>query len=140
MTTYKIPLPLKLAALWTSMMFCFVYGDYLGLYVPGVLDGIRSANTPLGETTPALLLAFALSMAIPALMIAASVFLRPGPNRWLNLIVGSLYLLIILSTLFTTGLWSLFYLFLGILEGIIALTVIYKAWKWPRINVDSLMR
>ena len=30
----------RLAALWASMMFCYVYGDILSLYKPGVIQDI----------------------------------------------------------------------------------------------------
>ena len=30
----QIPVKIKLAALWTAVMFCYVYGDYFELYVP----------------------------------------------------------------------------------------------------------
>ena len=34
---YRAPTKVKLAALWASTMFCYVYGDYFGLYLPGKL-------------------------------------------------------------------------------------------------------
>ena len=40
-----IPVRAKLSALWAALMFCYVYGDYFGLYVPGKLSGmIRRSN------------------------------------------------------------------------------------------------
>lgn len=36
----KVPVRLKLWALWTALMFCYVYGDYSGLYPPGQLKGM----------------------------------------------------------------------------------------------------
>ena len=35
------PVGTKLAASWTSFMFLYIYVDYLTLYKPGVIDGIR---------------------------------------------------------------------------------------------------
>lgn len=34
---YRAPAKVKLAALWASTMFCYIYGDYFGLYVTGTL-------------------------------------------------------------------------------------------------------
>ena len=35
-----VPVRLKLAALWTSAMFCYLYADYFGLFIPGTLEGM----------------------------------------------------------------------------------------------------
>jgi hypothetical protein len=34
----KIHVKLKLSALWASVMFCYIYGDYFELYKPGKLQ------------------------------------------------------------------------------------------------------
>ena len=40
----------KLAALWASVMFCYIYADYFGLYVPGKLQGMLEGKMgPLGK-------------------------------------------------------------------------------------------
>jgi hypothetical protein len=31
----RVPLRIRLAGLWTSLMSCYIYGDYFGLYAPG---------------------------------------------------------------------------------------------------------
>jgi len=35
----KIHVKVKLSALWASVVLCYIYGDYFGLYVPGILHG-----------------------------------------------------------------------------------------------------
>ena len=34
---FQINVKLKISALWVAVMFCYVYGDYIEIYVPGVL-------------------------------------------------------------------------------------------------------
>ncbi|MFT5299050.1 MAG: hypothetical protein ACI9YH_005102, partial [Colwellia sp.] len=34
---FKINVKLKISALWVAVMFCYVYGDYIQIYVPGIL-------------------------------------------------------------------------------------------------------
>jgi hypothetical protein len=34
----KLPVKLKLSALWTSVMFCYIYADYFELFKPGKLQ------------------------------------------------------------------------------------------------------
>ena len=108
---------IKLAALWASVMFCYIYTDYFGLYMPGKLQGILNGKMgPLGQTTQAVLVITSVVMAIPSVMIFLSVALKPTLNRTLNMIVGALYTLIILVTMWS---WA-FYVFFGVIE--VALT------------------
>ena len=36
----KVHVRLKLCALWASVMFCYVYGDFVGLFQPGKLQAM----------------------------------------------------------------------------------------------------
>ena len=36
----KIHVKMKISALWVSVMFCYIYGDYFGLYRPGTVQGM----------------------------------------------------------------------------------------------------
>src|SRR6185436_18831579 len=61
---------IKLAVLWTSVMFCYIYADYFGLFAPGVLWKMNQGQIPpLGRATDTVLIGVSLMMAIPALMI-----------------------------------------------------------------------
>ena len=40
----QIPVQIKLAAAWTSLMFLYIYVDYLVLHKPGHLDGILAGK------------------------------------------------------------------------------------------------
>jgi hypothetical protein len=41
----------KLAGLWSALMFCYIYGDYFGLYVPGKLKGMLAGEGPIGPVS-----------------------------------------------------------------------------------------
>src|SRR5262245_52158245 len=60
---------LKLSALWASVMFCYVYGDFFGLFRPGKLAAMLAGQTPIGPTTQGMLLGFAVLMAVPSAMV-----------------------------------------------------------------------
>ncbi|HEX7679119.1 MAG TPA: hypothetical protein VF713_13395, partial [Thermoanaerobaculia bacterium] len=48
----RIDVKIKLSALWASVMFCYIYADYFGLYVPGALQKMLNGRMgPLGPTT-----------------------------------------------------------------------------------------
>ena len=126
-----VPVKLKLAALWTSVMFLYIYADYFGLYIPGALQKMIAGRMgPLGPTTQGVLLGASTMMAIPSVMIFLSVALKPAINRWLNIIFGALFTLIILITM-----WSwYFYIFYGVIEIALTVAVVYYAWTWPKTD------
>ncbi len=51
--------------------------------------------------------------------------------RWGNIILGLAYFAIIVLTLAPAG-TALFYRFIGIVENLVTLGVIWTAWRWPR--------
>jgi len=68
-------------------------------------------------------------MAIPSVMVFLSLALKPNPNRWVNIILGLIYTVIMLITM--PGAWS-FYMFLGVVEVVLTGLIVWYAWNWPR--------
>ena len=67
----KVHVKVKISALWASLMFCYIYGDYFGLYKPGTLqDMLTGKMGPLGPTTQGILLGTSAMMAIPSVMVS----------------------------------------------------------------------
>ena len=125
----KVHVKIKMSALWASVMFLYIYADYFGLYVPGQLQGMLAGKmVPLGPTTQGLLLGTSLMMAIPSVMVFLSLALKPNLSRWLNIILGVIYTLIILLAMWT---WA-FYIFYGILEVMLTGLIAWYAWTWPK--------
>jgi hypothetical protein len=125
----QVPVKLKLAALWTSVMFLYLYADYFGLFIPGHLQKMLDGQMPpLGPTTQGALLFASSMVAIPGVMVFLSVALKPAFNRWLNVGMGVLYTLIICITMWS---WDFFIVY-GVLEIALTGLVVWYAWKWPR--------
>lgn len=126
----KIPVKIKLSALWTSLMLCYVYGDYFGLYRPGKLENMIDGKMgPLGAVTQNVLVGTSIMMAIPALMVFLSLAMKPAINRWVNAFLGLAYAAIMVLTL--PGAWR-FYQLLGVIEILLSLAITGLALKWPR--------
>ena len=126
----KIHVKMKISALWASVMFCYIYGDYFGLFKPGALQGMLEGKMePLGPTTQRVLVGASVMMAIPSLMVFLSLALRPNPNRWANIILGATYTVIMLVTM--PGAWA-FYIFLGVVEVVLTSLIVWYAWNWPK--------
>jgi hypothetical protein len=125
------PVQLKLSALWASVMLCYIYGDYFGLFVPGTLQAMFDGQMgSLGPTTQGVLLGTSALITFPALMVALSLLLPPAVNRWLNIVLGLAYTAIVVF--FMAGGWW-FYDALAIVEIILQLLVVWHAWKWPKV-------
>lgn len=128
---FKINIKIKLALLWTSLMFCYIYGDYFLLYAPNKIESLINGENNLN--TPIKLFLATLLLVIPALMICLSIFLKPKVNRILNMVFGVIYTLIMLLIAFTSlSYWLTFYVFLAIVESIITSIIFWNAFKWPK--------
>lgn len=125
----KVHVKLKLSALWAALMFCYVYGDYFGLYVPGKLKGMLEGNGPIGPVSQGTLIATSILLAVPGVMVFLSLALPPGLNRWLNIVLGAFYTVIVLMTM--PGAWD-FYILMGFIEIMLTALIVYYAWSWPK--------
>ena len=52
----KVHVKFKLSALWSSVMFCYIYGDYFQLYQPGQLQAIIAGKMAFFVITQGVLL------------------------------------------------------------------------------------
>lgn len=126
----EVNIKLKLALLWTSVMFCYIYGDYFGLFEPGNLETMLAGKmAPLGDVTQGILLGTSILMAIPALMVFFSVALKASLNRWLNIVFGAAYSIVMVITM--PGAWN-YYILLGVIEISLTALIVWYAWRWPR--------
>jgi hypothetical protein len=126
----KVNVKTKLSALWASVMFCYVYGDYFGLYGNGKLAEMMEGKIgPLGEATQGVLVGVSAMMAIPSAMVFLSLAMPPVLNRWLNLLLGLAYTAIMLMTMRGA---PTFYVFMGVIEVLLTVLIVWHAWTWPR--------
>jgi len=128
---FKINVKLQLLALWSSVMFLYIYGDYFELYVPEKVADLLNGQNILN--TPYKLLFASMVLALPSLMIFLSLQLKPKWNRILNISIGvflTLFTLLVGISSFTE--WKMFYVLLSFLESIITSIIVWKAWYWPK--------
>jgi hypothetical protein len=126
-----IRINMKLAALWASFMFLYIYVDYFHLLMAGSIEDILAGKVFVFEITQVFLLAGLASVTIPALMIFLSVALSAKVNRWTNIIVALVYIPFTLFNL--AGEAWMHMVFGAVVEVVLLLLVIRYAWKWARI-------
>ena len=128
---YKINIRIIISALWTAIMFCYIYGDYFELYVPQKVEGLLNGQNFLDSPMKLFITTFILT--IPALMIFLSLILNPKLTKWLNIGVGIFFTLFtLLVGISSITEWRTFYVFLSLLESILTAIVVFKAWSWPK--------
>ncbi len=132
----KIDIKLKLSALWASVMFCYIYADYFGLFAPGKLARMnRGEIAPLGNSTDGVMLFVSTMMAVPSVMIFLSVALPARANRPINMLVGLIYTIIIAITMWGAAAFVIYY---GAIEITLTGLVVYLAWRWPPTKAGKL--
>ncbi len=126
----KIDVKIKLAALWVAVMFSYVYNDIFDLYRPGEMEHIIAGNMGPFPTTQASLLTAMILMTIPTLMVFLPLALPAKTNRWTNIIVGILYIIVAIQNVIGES-W-VFYISGNIVQVLLLLLIVGYAWKWPK--------
>jgi hypothetical protein len=125
----KVNIKIKLSALWVSIMFIYLYVDVFGFYKPGVIEDAIAGKVWTFQITQVWLLGVIILMTIPSLMVFLSLALPVKANRWTNIIVGILFIVVTLGM--TIGESYVFYIFGSIVETVLLLLIVVYAWKWP---------
>ena len=132
---FKINVKIKLAALWVSLMFFYLYADILAFYQPGHIEDVILGEVVGIKINQVFLLGTAMLMAIPSVMVFLSLTLRAKANRLTNIILGIFHAGVLFSTMFvpveteTTWFYSIFYV---IVEAVFIAVIVWYAWKWPK--------
>ncbi|MDO1512261.1 DUF6326 family protein [Maribacter confluentis] len=133
MKDFEVNIKIKLAALWIAATFCYLYGDYFELYTPGKVENLISGDHVLNS--PMSLFIASLIMVIPPLMVVASIVLKPKPNKWLNVVFGTIFtIMMVLIAFGSLTPWYSFYVFLALTEALLTVLIVWNALKWPKEN------
>lgn len=132
----KINVKFRLSALWVSITCCYLYGDYFELYVPKKVEGLMTGVNMLDSPTKLFLASFLL--LIPALMIFLTLVLKPFINRLLNILLGIFYTLFVaLVGVNSISEWRTFYVLYAMVEIVLALLIVWYAWRWERVGAET---
>ena len=129
----KVHVKLKLAGLWASFMFMYLYVDVIGFYKPGNIEEILAGFMWEFEITQTLLVGALALVTIPGLMVFLSLALPARANRWTNIVVAALYVPI--SIMNVIGEAWIFYFWFGVIVEVALLALAMRyAWTWPATN------
>lgn len=119
----------KIAALWVSTMFVFVYVDLFSLYRPDIRADIEAGEIAGFSIGEGFLLGVTIYTAIPSLMVFLSLVLPVHLGRIAQIVLAGAYMITIAGS--AVGEWNYFIvgsaIELALLGG-----VIYYAATWPK--------
>lgn len=125
----------KLALLWVALMFFYLYNDLFSLFQPGHVAELLEGQLEGVHFTQTIMFGAAVLMAFPSFMVLLSLTLKATANRWANIVVGILQLLVLVSTQFVgEGETWFYWRFYELLEALFIAVIIWTAWKWPTIE------
>jgi len=127
----KVNVKIILAVLWIAVMFIYVYADIKTLFQPEIPKQIISGIVGGMTINQSFLFAAAVLMSIPPIMIILSLILKPSINRWVNIIVSFLHIILIIITRFVPGKIWYYYIYYQSIEAIFHTLIIWYAWRWP---------
>ena len=128
----RIPTQVKLAFLWATVMFMYIYVDIIGFYQPGLIQSIIVGKVWVYEINETWMLLTLMLMTVPTLMVFLSMALPAKANRYANIGLGSFHIMIALVT--ATSEIHLHYVFGSIVEIVLLFSIVWVAWKWPRAS------
>lgn len=126
---FNVSVRAKISALWTAMLFVFVYVDIFSLYRPDFRAELEAGEISGFTVNQAFLLGTTVYVVIPSLMVFGALVLRPAVNRIANIGLGILYTLTIAAG--AIGEWN-YYILGSAIEVALLAAVVYYAATWPK--------
>jgi hypothetical protein len=128
---YWINPRLKIAALWTAMLFVFVYVDLFSLYRGDVRADIAAGKIAGFTIGQGYLLGVTVYVLVPSLMVFLGLVLPVRVARMVNIVAAVLYAVTVAGS--AIGEWN--YFILGsLVEAVLLACVVYYAWTWPKVT------
>jgi hypothetical protein len=121
---------IKISALWTSMLFVFVYVDLFSLYRADVRADIEAGEISGFTVNQSFLLATTIYVVIPSLMVSCALILPPRASRIANIALGIVYALTIIAGAIGDG--NYYYILGSAIEVALLAAIVYYAWNWPK--------
>jgi hypothetical protein len=122
---------IKISVLWLIYAMALSAYTTVAILMPGVLADLVNEGTMAGmEITPEVLLLMAVLMLVPLLMAFAALVLKDPMNRWLNVGVGAVF--IVLELLELTDLAanpSAALALIWVWKTVVPLLIVWYAWK-----------
>jgi hypothetical protein len=127
---FHVNLRIKISALWTLMLFVFIYVDHYSLFRADIRADIEGGKIGGFTISQSFLLVVTAYIAIPALMVFLSLIMPPSVSRVANIVLGVFYAFTIIGG--AIGETNYYYILGSVMEVMALAAIVYYAWTWPR--------
>jgi len=129
----NLALKTKISVLWLFYVVALVAYMTLAGFEPGVLEQVMAGEIDGMKITPELMLLFAIIFLAPLVMAFLSQTLKDSINRWANIIVGTVFVVLQLVALIEVAAQPSAWMILMEISKLIApALIVWYAWKWPK--------
>jgi uncharacterized membrane protein HdeD (DUF308 family) len=126
-------LKIKISVLWLFYVAALVAYMTLAGFEPGALEQVMAGEIDGMEITPELMLLFAILFLAPLVMAVLSLTLKDKANRWTNIIVGAVFVIIQIAALAETLAQPSAWMTLMEISKLIApALILWYTYKWPK--------
>jgi len=126
-------LKIKISVLWLFYAVALIAYVTLEGFEPGALEQVMAGEIDGMKITPELMLLFAILFLAPLVMAVLSLTLKDKANRWTNIIVGTVFVIIQLAALSETVTQPSAWMILMEISKLIApALIVWYAYKWPK--------
>ena len=123
---------IKISVLWFFYTMAFLAVMMLGIMEPGVLSQFLATGEIGGFEIRQLLLFFAVMMLIPLVMAFLSLILKGSTNRWINVIMGIIYVgfqfFALVGTLASPSVYG-YAVLMETSKVVVPILIVWYAWK-----------
>jgi len=123
----------KLSTSWIFVLLNVIFRDIHELFRPGLLEEMMTGTVNGVQMTEGTLLVGGIMLEILIAMVILSRVLPYRVNRWANIIVGAIAILLVIGI----GPKDLDNMFFATIEVVALLLIIWYAWKWPNPELSS---
>jgi uncharacterized membrane protein HdeD (DUF308 family) len=126
-------LKIKISVLWLFYVAALVAYMTLAGFEPGALEQVMAGEIDGMKITPELMLLFAILFLAPLVMAVLSLTLKDKANRWTNIIIGTVFVIIQIAALAETVAQPSAWMILMEISKLIApALIVWYAYKWPK--------
>ncbi len=119
----------KLSLLWIFLFLNFIFCDVFTLFHGPTLNQLLTGTVDGVEMNQTFLLGFSVLMEIGMIMVLVSRLAPFSWNRWSNVVIGALLVLVQAGTVVTPG-PTLHYAFFSAIEIATLIWIVVIAWRW----------
>jgi len=120
-----------LSTLWIFVLLNMIFRDFHELVRPGLLEEMMTGIVNGTQVTDGLLLLGGIMAEVFIIMVILARVLKVRANRWANIIVGIISIMLVVSNNTAPDLDDMFF---AAIEVTALVVIVWYAWTWPKLE------